>query len=79
MTQYDDPNQYLENAEQLFSQADVERAINTIAQELNEHYVGEPPVVLCVMGGAVVFTGLLMSKLTFPLVFDYVQATRYQR
>jgi hypoxanthine phosphoribosyltransferase len=30
------------------------------------------------MGGAVVFSGLLLPKLNFPLEFDYVQASRYR-
>ena len=32
---------------------------------------------MCVMGGAVVFSGQLLPKLNFPLEFDYVQASRY--
>ena len=34
-------------------------------------------MVLCVMGGAVVFSGRLLPQLNFPLEFDYVQASRY--
>jgi hypoxanthine phosphoribosyltransferase len=38
---------------------------------------GEYPLVLVVMGGAVVFAGQLLPKLRLPLDFDYVHATRY--
>jgi hypoxanthine phosphoribosyltransferase len=71
------PLQYLEQAELIYSATDVENAIVAIASQLNQDYANTSPVVLCVMGGAVVFTGQLLSKLTFPLEFDYVQATRY--
>ncbi|MGR5342307.1 phosphoribosyltransferase family protein, partial [Vibrio astriarenae] len=30
-----------------------------------------------VMGGAAVFTGMLLPKLAFPLEFDYIHLSRY--
>ena len=72
-----DPKQYLQGAELIHSQQAVEHAISAIASQLNQDYMSEAPVVLCVMGGGVVFAGQLLPKLTFPLEFDYVQATRY--
>ncbi len=72
-----DPNQYLQNATLIHSELAVARAISTIAAKLNLDYANDSPIVLCVMGGGVVFTGLLLAKLAFPLEFDYVQATRY--
>ncbi len=71
------PLQYLQQAELIYSEQTVNLAISTIASQLNQDYADSYPVVLCVMGGAVVFTGQLLPKLTFPLEFDYVQATRY--
>ena len=35
------------------------------------------PLVLSVMGGAVVFAGQLLPLLRFPLEFDYIHVTRY--
>ena len=35
------------------------------------------PLVLGVMGGAVVFCGQLLTRLKFPLEFDYMHVTRY--
>ncbi len=78
MTNSIDPKKYLDNAELLYSEADVGVAINQLAKQLNKDYIDDLPIVLCVMGGAVVFTGLLLPKLAFPLEFDYVQATRYR-
>jgi len=71
------PSQYLYQAELLYSEQAVNAAISTIASRLNQYYADNCPIVLCVMGGAVIFTGQLLPKLTFPLEFDYVQATRY--
>ena len=38
----------------------------------------EYPLVLSVMGGAVVFTGQLLPLLEFPLTFDYLHVSRYE-
>ena len=38
----------------------------------------EFPLVLSVMGGAAVFTGMLLPHLDFPLEFDYIHLTRYR-
>ncbi len=71
------PLQYLQQAELIHSEQAVNQAISTVAEQLNQDYTNEPPIVLCVMGGAVFFTGQLLPKLKFPLEFDYVQASRY--
>ena len=77
MTKQVDPNQFLTNADLIHSENAVNEAITLIAAQLNQDYQNEPPIVLCVMGGAVYFTGQLLSKLQFALELDYVQATRY--
>jgi hypoxanthine phosphoribosyltransferase len=71
------PLQYLHQAELIHSEQAVNNAISGIAEQLNRDYSTEPPIVLCVMGGAVYFTGQLLPKLQFPLELDYVQASRY--
>ena len=70
-------NQYRQNATLIHSKEAVAGAIAMIATQLNSEYASESPVVLCVMGGGVVFTGQLLPQLNFALSFDYVQATRY--
>jgi hypoxanthine phosphoribosyltransferase len=54
-------------------QAAVERLAVEIEREFGERY----PLVLAVMGGAVVFAGQILPRLRFPLDFDYVHASRY--
>lgn len=59
----------------------VQNAVKQVAAKLNDHFgrvdSDEYPLVLGVMGGAVVFTGQLLPQLTFPLEFDYIHVTRY--
>lgn len=67
----------LANAEQIRSAEEVNRAVANLAAALNADFRGRNPLVVSVMGGAVIFTGQLLPQLTFPLDFDYVHATRY--
>ncbi len=67
----------LSNAELLFSAEQVNAAVHRVAQEINAALADEHPLVLSVMGGAVVFTGQLLPLLDFPLDFDYVHVSRY--
>jgi hypoxanthine phosphoribosyltransferase len=71
----------LSGAEELFSKQDVDRAVSAMAATLNSRFdqpdSEEFPLVLGVMGGAVVFTGNLLPQLTFPLEFDYIHVSRY--
>jgi hypoxanthine phosphoribosyltransferase len=78
----------LAGATELYSATDVNQAVARVAGWLNERYdnanasaadsvADSFPLVLSVMGGAVVFTGQLLPQLTFPLEFDYIHVTRY--
>jgi hypoxanthine phosphoribosyltransferase len=71
----------LANASELVSPQQVEAAVKDVAGQLNARFDKESeatfPLVLGVMGGAVVFTGHLLPQLTFPLEFDYIHVTRY--
>jgi hypoxanthine phosphoribosyltransferase len=71
----------LQNAEEIFDAAQVQRAVNGVADKLNERFdaPGDEsfPLVLGVMGGAVVFVGNLLPQLRFPLEFDYIHVSRY--
>ena len=73
-----DPNHYLQEAECIYSESEVAMAIEGVAKALNADYRDNRPVILSVMNGAIFFSGQLLSKLTFPLIHDYVHATRYR-
>ena len=68
----------LESAEQVCSAATIARAVQRIAADITRVLADDNPLVLSVMGGAVVFTGHLLPLLKFPLSFDYMHLTRYR-
>jgi len=67
----------LAGAELLRSAEEVQDAVRRVAQEINAALAGKHPLVLSVMGGAVVFSGQLLPMLEFPLDFDYLHVSRY--
>src|SRR3954471_248158 len=68
---------FLENSEPVASAEEVEAAVQRLASEIRSRLSGAYPLVLAVMGGAVVFAGQVLPKLRFPLDFDYIHASRY--
>jgi hypoxanthine phosphoribosyltransferase len=69
--------QILESAELIHSAAAVDAAIARVAAEIAAKLRDQYPLVLSVMGGAVVFAGRILPLLNFPLDFDYIHASRY--
>ena len=67
----------LNRAEMLFSATDVAQAIQRLATEITVALQHDYPLVLSVMGGAVVFSGHLLPQLRFPLEFDAIHVSRY--
>lgn len=56
----------------------IERAIAAVAGSITKDMQDAMPVVLCVVKGGIVFAGQLLTRLSFPLDFDYIHATRYE-
>lgn len=67
----------LQQAELLYSAQQVQDALHKVARQINASLSEAHPLVLSVMGGAVVFSGQLLPLLDFPLDFDYVHVSRY--
>lgn len=67
-----------QDAEQLFTQEDVDQAIASLAGRLTPQMENEFPLLMCVMNGGLYMTGQLMRYWEFPLTVDYVHATRYR-
>ncbi len=65
------------HTELLCDSEQLQATIHRLAQEITTALSGREPLILCVMNGAVVFTGQLLPLLDFPLTFDYVQVSRY--
>ena len=70
--------QLLENAELIASADVIQKTLERLADEIARDMGDTTPLVLAVMGGAVVFAGQLLPRLAFPLEFDYLHVTRYR-
>jgi hypoxanthine phosphoribosyltransferase len=68
----------LNQAELVWSAEEVEAAVRRLAREITGALGERYPLVLPVMGGAVVFTGQLLPLLDFPLDFDTLYVSRYR-
>jgi hypoxanthine phosphoribosyltransferase len=68
----------INQADLLVGATEVELALDRLAASITDALADRMPLALCVMGGAVVFTGKLLPRLGFPLEFDYLHATRYR-
>ena len=68
---------FLEDSDLIASADDVRAAVQRLAAEIEKEFSQQYPLVLAVMGGAVVFAGQMLPLLRFPLDFDYVHASRY--
>jgi len=68
---------FLENSDRIAGAEEVQAAVRRVAAEIEQRLSTAYPLVLAVMGGAVVFAGQLLPMLRFPLDFDYIHASRY--
>ena len=68
---------FLEQSDLVASADEVQAALRRVAAEVHGRLAGAYPLVLAVMGGAVVFAGQLLPLLRFPLDFDYIHVSRY--
>jgi hypoxanthine phosphoribosyltransferase len=74
----DEARRVLERADLVWSADEVAAAVRRIAGEITAALGERNPLVLSVMGGAVVFTGQLLPLLSFPLDFDTLYVSRYR-
>ncbi len=68
---------FLRDSELVSSAEEVRAAVERVAAEIEKRLADSYPLVLAVMGGAIVFAGQILPKLRFPLDFDYIHASRY--
>lgn len=68
---------FLENSDVIASAEEVHTAVRRVAADIEKSLSERYPLVLAVMGGAVVFAGQILPMLRFPLDFDYIHASRY--
>lgn len=62
----------------IYTHAEVESALDRMADDISRDLADKNPIVICVMVGGMIPVGSLLLKLDFPLEVDYVHATRYR-
>ncbi len=65
-------------ATRLYTQSEVEQALDIMASEISARLSAENPILLCVLNGALIPMGHLLTRLRFPLRYDYIHASRYR-
>src|SRR5579862_5595963 len=68
----------LEKAECLYSATEIHEALDRMATNITQQLKDSNPLILCVMTGALIPTGHLLTRLHFPLEIDYIHVTRYR-
>ena len=67
-----------ETADLLYSEKQVEAALDKMAEQINVLLADRNPLLLCVMNGGIVVAGKLLTRLSIPLTIDAINASRYQ-
>lgn len=78
MTKLNEIQALMNKAECLYSFDEINQALDRMANEISHDLKNENPLILCVMTGALITTGHLVTRLHFPLEIDYIHATRYR-
>ena len=74
----DEARSVMEEADCLYTMTEVAAACDQIADAINRDLQARELVVLCIMNGGLVATGMLLPRLRMPLRVDYLHATRYR-
>ncbi|MBV2121965.1 MAG: hypoxanthine-guanine phosphoribosyltransferase [Candidatus Thiodiazotropha sp. (ex Ctena orbiculata)] len=68
----------LATADLIYDSQQIAQALDRMALQISERLADQDPLVLCVLNGALIPTGQLLTRLSFPLRHDYIHATRYR-
>jgi hypoxanthine phosphoribosyltransferase len=73
----DEVRKVWEEADCLYTEQEVEAQLDRMAREITADHAERNPVMMCIMTGALIPAGHLLTRLAFPLQIDYIHATRY--
>ncbi len=65
-------------AELIYSRAQIDAALDELADAITGRLAQRFPLVVSVLNGGLIVAGHLLTRLDFPLEVDYVHATRYR-
>ena len=68
----------LANADCCYNSEQLNDALDVLARRISADYADKNPLFLCVMNGGLMTTAQLLLRLSFPLQYDYIHATRYR-
>ena len=60
------------------SDEEIDKAVSMVAQQLNNDYVDEPPLILVTLNGALIFAADLLKKLQFSSILSCIKLSSYQ-
>jgi len=72
-----DYNTILKEADCLHDKNEVEQALDKMAFAIEQEYHDKNPIIICVLTGAIIAMGHILTRLNIPLQIDYIHATRY--
>lgn len=61
-----------------YSLEQINQTLDQLAADIAEQFADKNPLFLCVMNGGLITTAQLIMRLSFPLQYDYIHATRYR-
>jgi hypoxanthine phosphoribosyltransferase len=62
----------------LYDREQVDAALDQMAMAITQRLADKNPLIICVLTGAIIPMGHLLTRLDFPLEIDYIHATRYR-
>ncbi len=65
------------SADLLYTETEVESAIDKMAEKINKVLKNKTPLILCVMNGGIVISGKLLPRLMMPCTVDTINLSRY--
>lgn len=72
--------QVLEKADLIYTANQIEQAVTLLAEKINSQFAStsQSVIVIPIMNGGLILSGQLITRLKFPLLVDYLHATRYR-
>lgn len=74
----DHVKQVMKEADCLYSQQQIEAAMDSMAADITQTLQDSNPIVYSVMNGGLIIAGQLLTRLDFPMEVGYLHATRYR-
>lgn len=67
------------NFRPFISEADIARRVQSLAQQIDQDYSDEPPVLVAVLNGAFIFAADLVRSISVPSEITFIKVKSYQQ